>query len=257
MGDAVCPASGTWRRGPALSHERLRWTPPPPPRGRQLPELFRDPIRTAAVVGAVAAILGALLPFMRVWTPGVGWFDVSGFARAGDGGWVFEIAIVAASWRGVIAPGTATSRPSSRGRPSSVPGHSPSCATSTRTGRRTLTGSTTAAAMGRSPSGSGSRSPVPPCCCSPASRLSGRPEPASRSDRERGPRPRLRPRSGPRPGASAGSSSRPSSRHCSCDGATVATTSTVVVFVSIILLAVGAWLGAMIAAGAVRSLRPR
>ncbi len=240
-----------------MSHERLRWTPPPPRPGRQIPEFFRNPIRAAAFVGAVAAILGALLPFMRVWTPGVGWFDVSGFARAGDGGWVFEVAIVAAilAW-------------SDRAWNSHVP----------------------AVVAGPAILGAGALAILRDFYQDGATYLDGIHNSGGHGTFSVGfwlaiagsallllaglasvwqARRRVSFRPGTRTattvaaaigGAAGGVGGflvatvvTPLLLH----GATVATTSTVVVFVSIVLLAVGAWIGATVAAGAVRSLRPR
>ena len=45
----------------------------------------------------MATIVATILPFMRVWKPGTGWFEITGFERAGDGGFVLELAVIAAA----------------------------------------------------------------------------------------------------------------------------------------------------------------
>ncbi|MES2209679.1 MAG: hypothetical protein V4515_05780 [Chloroflexota bacterium] len=62
---------------------------------RTMPPALRDPLRAAILAGAALMILGTLLPWIRAWKPGTGWFDVSGFQQAGDGGIVLELAILA------------------------------------------------------------------------------------------------------------------------------------------------------------------
>jgi hypothetical protein len=78
-----------------MAHERLRF-PEPTRRRRALPSAFRNGLRATALAGAALAVLGALLPYMRVWEPGHGWTDITGFQQAGDGGFVLELAVVAA-----------------------------------------------------------------------------------------------------------------------------------------------------------------
>jgi hypothetical protein len=77
-----------------MAHERLRFDPPPP-EARSLPNALRDPLRAAILAAVVVTVLGAMLPFMRIFRPGTGWFDITGFEQTGDGGFVLELAIVA------------------------------------------------------------------------------------------------------------------------------------------------------------------
>ncbi len=62
---------------------------------RKMPPALRDPLRTATLVGVAMLVVGALLPWIHAFRPGTGWFDVSGFEQAGDGGIVLELAILA------------------------------------------------------------------------------------------------------------------------------------------------------------------
>lgn len=62
---------------------------------RRMPPALRDPLRAATLVGVALLIIGALLPWIHAFRPGTGWFDISGFEQAGDGGIVLELAIVA------------------------------------------------------------------------------------------------------------------------------------------------------------------
>lgn len=78
-----------------MAHERLRFPDPAPPGRRSLPQALREPLRAATLGAAVITAGGALLPFMRIFKPGTGWFDITGFQQTGDGGFVLELAIVA------------------------------------------------------------------------------------------------------------------------------------------------------------------
>lgn len=62
---------------------------------RKMPPALQDPLRTATLVGVAMLIIGSLLPWIHAFRPGTGWFDVSGFEQAGDGGIVLELAILA------------------------------------------------------------------------------------------------------------------------------------------------------------------
>ena len=101
-------ACGTVR---AMAHERLRFPEPTPPQGRSLPRVVRDPLRAATLAAAVITIAGAAFPFLRIWKPGLGWTEVTGFENAGDGGFVLEMALLAAAlvwidgaWNSRIVP---------------------------------------------------------------------------------------------------------------------------------------------------------
>jgi len=65
-----------------------------PPKRRSLRDTFRDPVRFALLVGLGLLLVGAALPWMRVWLPYQGFFDVSGFERAGDAGLLLEFGAV-------------------------------------------------------------------------------------------------------------------------------------------------------------------
>jgi hypothetical protein len=60
-----------------------------------LPHALREPLRAATLVAVIVTVAGAMLPFMRIFRPGTGWFDITGFEQTGDGGFVLELAIVA------------------------------------------------------------------------------------------------------------------------------------------------------------------
>jgi len=60
-----------------------------------LPSALREPLRAATVASAIVTIVGTMLPFMRAFRPGTGWYDITGFEQTGDGGFVLELAIVA------------------------------------------------------------------------------------------------------------------------------------------------------------------
>lgn len=64
-------------------------------RPRKVPPALQDPLRTATLVGVAMLIVGSLLPWIHAFRPGTGWFDISGFEQAGDGGIVLELAILA------------------------------------------------------------------------------------------------------------------------------------------------------------------
>ncbi|MBI3746404.1 MAG: hypothetical protein HY264_07780 [Chloroflexi bacterium] len=94
-----------------MAHERLRFPTPTPPAGRALPGALRDPLRTVMLAAAVVTVVGAAFPFLRIWKPGEGWTDVTGFQGSGDGGFVLEMALVAAvlvwldgAWTSRIVP---------------------------------------------------------------------------------------------------------------------------------------------------------
>jgi len=52
-------------------------------------------VRASLIVGLVLLLVGSALPWMRVWLPYHGYFDVSGFERAGDAGLLLELGAVA------------------------------------------------------------------------------------------------------------------------------------------------------------------
>ena len=78
-----------------MDHRRLRFPDPPPPKRAALPGAFREPVRVGVLVGLAILAVGALLPWIRAWTPGQGFFEISGFERAGDAGLILELGLVA------------------------------------------------------------------------------------------------------------------------------------------------------------------
>ena len=67
---------------------------PSAPSRMGLPQALRDPLRAGLVVAAVALAFGSISGWTQVWLPGRGWFEVSGFNGAGDGGITLEVALV-------------------------------------------------------------------------------------------------------------------------------------------------------------------
>ena len=65
-----------------------------PPKRRSLRETLRDRVRLTLLVGLGLLLVGAVLPWMRVWLPYEGFFDVTGFERAGDAGLLLEFGVV-------------------------------------------------------------------------------------------------------------------------------------------------------------------
>jgi hypothetical protein len=65
----------------------------PEPEPRRLPAALRDPLRIAILAGLLVMLVGDLLPWMRLWMPYRGFFEASGFERAGDAGLVLELAL--------------------------------------------------------------------------------------------------------------------------------------------------------------------
>ena len=93
-----------------MTHQPFQFPVPGSRPPRQIPPALREPVRIAALVGVGMMIVGSMLPWIRAWRPGTGWFDVSGFQQAGDGGIVLEFAIVAGvivwsnrAWRSQMA----------------------------------------------------------------------------------------------------------------------------------------------------------
>lgn len=90
-------ASGGCGTVHAMAHERLRFPAPTPPERRSLPHVLRDPLRAATLAAILVTVLGTMFPFLRVFRPGTGWVDITGFEQTGDGGFVLELALVAAA----------------------------------------------------------------------------------------------------------------------------------------------------------------
>lgn len=76
-----------------------------------MPEALRDRLRFATLAATLLMIVGTVLPWIRAWRPGTGWFDVSGFEQGGDGGLVLELGLLAGvlvwstrAWQSRIGP---------------------------------------------------------------------------------------------------------------------------------------------------------
>lgn len=66
----------------------------PAPEAQRLPAVLRDPLRLSILAGLLVMLIGDVMPWFRLWLPGRGFFDVSGFERAGDAGLVLELGLV-------------------------------------------------------------------------------------------------------------------------------------------------------------------
>jgi hypothetical protein len=76
--------------------ERTRWsrlTPSAAPSGR-FHEAFKDPIRLTLVAAAALMVVGSFFSWVEVWLPYRGWFDISSFAGASDGGITLELGAI-------------------------------------------------------------------------------------------------------------------------------------------------------------------
>jgi hypothetical protein len=80
-----------------MAHERLRFPEPTTPQRRAVPAALREPLRAAILVSTLVTVVGSIQPFMHIWRPGTGWIDVTGFEQSGDGGFVLELAVLAAA----------------------------------------------------------------------------------------------------------------------------------------------------------------
>ena len=76
-----------------MDTQRLRFPDLPERQPRRLPAALRDPLRIAILAGLLVMVVGDLLPWMRLWMPYRGFFEASGFERAGDAGLVLELAL--------------------------------------------------------------------------------------------------------------------------------------------------------------------
>ena len=78
-----------------MAHHKLRFPEPSAPTGRRIPDALREPQRVLMIAAAAAMVVGGILPWVRYIRPGYDWLDITGFDRAGDGGFVMEFAIIA------------------------------------------------------------------------------------------------------------------------------------------------------------------
>ncbi len=83
-----------------MDHQRLRFPDLPPPSRRRLPAALTDRNRLLILSGLVIMGIGDVLPWLRLWLPYRGFFEVSGFERASDAGIILELglAILALTW---------------------------------------------------------------------------------------------------------------------------------------------------------------
>lgn len=77
-----------------MAHHNLRFPEPTVRTGPRIPAVLRDPHRALVLAAAVAMAIGGLMPWLSYIRPGYDWADITGFDRAGDGGFVMEFAII-------------------------------------------------------------------------------------------------------------------------------------------------------------------
>jgi hypothetical protein len=77
-----------------MDPRRLQFPDPSAPSPRRLPAALRDPLRIAILAGLAVMVVGDLLPWLRLWLPYRGFFEISGFEHAGDAGLVLELSLV-------------------------------------------------------------------------------------------------------------------------------------------------------------------
>jgi hypothetical protein len=76
--------------------ERTRWTrlTPTATQSERIHAAFRDPIRLTLVAAAALIVIGSFFSWIEVWLPYRGWFDISSFEGASDGGITLELGAV-------------------------------------------------------------------------------------------------------------------------------------------------------------------
>jgi len=77
-----------------MEHRRTRFPDLPEESPRRLPAALRDRYRLLMLAGLAIMLIGDLLPWLRLWLPGRGFFELSGFERAGDAGIILELGLV-------------------------------------------------------------------------------------------------------------------------------------------------------------------
>ncbi|HEV2005291.1 MAG TPA: hypothetical protein VGQ85_01650 [Candidatus Limnocylindrales bacterium] len=70
-----------------------RFTPTARKTGR-LHDALKDAVRLTIVAGAVLLVVGSFLSWLEVYLPFRGWFDMSSFERANDGGITLELGVL-------------------------------------------------------------------------------------------------------------------------------------------------------------------
>jgi hypothetical protein len=73
---------------------RLSRFTPTARKGRGLHAAFKDPTRLSLVAAAVLLLAGSALSWAEIWLPVRGWFDLSSFEGANDGGIILELSLV-------------------------------------------------------------------------------------------------------------------------------------------------------------------
>jgi len=81
-----------------MAHERLRFPEPSRQADPRVPAALRNPLRVVLLAAAATVVVAAVIPWIHAWRPGIGWYDVTGFEGAGDGGFALELAVVAAAF---------------------------------------------------------------------------------------------------------------------------------------------------------------
>jgi hypothetical protein len=79
---------------PAVTQRATRFPELPTTQARRFPDALADPLRLAILAGLAVLLVGTLLPWIRAWMPGRGFFEVSGFEGAGDAGIMLELELV-------------------------------------------------------------------------------------------------------------------------------------------------------------------
>lgn len=79
---------------------RLSRFTPTARKGRGLHSAFRNPVRLTLVAATALLLVGSAVSWVEIWLPVRGWFDMSSFERAGDGGIILELALLlfAVTW---------------------------------------------------------------------------------------------------------------------------------------------------------------
>jgi hypothetical protein len=73
---------------------RLSRFTPTARKGRGIHAAFKDPVRLSLVAAAALLLGGSALSWLEVWLPVRGWFDMSSFERANDGGIILELGLL-------------------------------------------------------------------------------------------------------------------------------------------------------------------
>ena len=78
---------------PADQPRLARFEPTRREPGLHLPPAFREPVRLATLVGSMLLVFGAISMWVEVYLPYRGWFELSSFEGANDGGINLELGL--------------------------------------------------------------------------------------------------------------------------------------------------------------------